>query len=132
MVVDWLPAGVAPAPSAPNDPWAKPRRQDQRTAVLRLKRVLMAILADQGIDLPIASNGPVVRMVVEKLVREAFYAATPPTDGTPEQQGRFRRQKFLAAVDWSEQEQLIGAGEINGVSYLWLTRPEGGEDKELD
>src|SRR5262249_877428 len=64
MVVDWSPPGTAPVSSAvPNDPWAKPKRQDQRTAVLRLKRVLMAILADQGMDLPIAPDGPVVRMV---------------------------------------------------------------------
>jgi hypothetical protein len=128
MVVDWLPPGATAAPSAPDDPWAKPKRQDQRTAALRLKRVLMAILADQGIDLPIAPDGPVVRMVDEKLVRKAFYACTP-ADGTPEQKGRFRRQRFLAAVDWAEQEQLIGAGEVNEVSYLWLARPKS-EDQE--
>ena len=132
MVVDWLPAGTAPALSAPDDPWAKPRRRDQRTAVLRLKRVLMAILADQGVDLPITPNGPVVRMVAEKLVREAFYAATPPADGTPEQQGRFRRQKFLAAVDWAEQEQLIGASAVNGVSYLWLAPRKTEEEEEAN
>src|SRR5262245_30421770 len=37
MVVDWLPPGTASASSTPDDPWAKPKRQDQRTAVLRLK-----------------------------------------------------------------------------------------------
>ena len=118
MVVDW----TGPVPetlSGPDDPWAKPKRQDQRTAALRLKRVLMTILAEQGVDLPIAQDGPVVRMVDEKLVRKAFYACTP-ADGTPEQKGRFRLQKFLAALDWAEQEQLIGAGEVNGVSYLWF------------
>src|SRR5215472_10666721 len=120
LVIDWV---VTPATAAtPQDPWAKPKRQDQRTAALRLKRVLMAILAEQGVDLPIAPDGPVVRMVDEKLVRKAFYACTP-ADGTSEQKGRFRRQKFLAALDWAEQQQLIGAGEVNEVSYLWLARP---------
>src|SRR5262245_39761339 len=131
MVVDWLPPGTAPVPSTPDDPWTKPKRQDQRTAALRLKRVLMAILAEQGVDLPIAPDGPVVRMVAEKFVRKAFYAATP-ADGTPEQKGRFRRQKFLAALDWAEQEQLIGAGEVNEMSYLWLARPKIEEEEELD
>jgi hypothetical protein len=132
MVVDWSSPGTAPAGSAvPNDPWAKPKRQDQRTAVLRLKRVLMAILADQGADLPIAPDGPVVRMVDEKLVRKAFYACTP-ADGTSEQKGRFRRQKFLAALDWAEQQQLIGAGEVNEVSYLWLARPNTDQEEEPD
>ena len=94
MVVDWQPAGCAGTQSGPDDPWAKPKRQDQRTAALRLKRVLMAILAEQGVDLPIAPDGPVVRMVDQKLVRKAFYACTP-AEGTPEQKGRLRRQQFL-------------------------------------
>src|SRR5262245_53071736 len=130
MVVDWLPPGAAPAASAPDDPWAKPKRQDQRTAALRLKRVLMAILADQGVDLPIESNGPGVRMVDQNRVRKAFYAATPADEGTPERKGHFKRQKFLRALDWAEDEQLIGITEVEGVTYLRLTRPseEEGED----
>jgi hypothetical protein len=131
MVIDWQPAGTAPASSAPDDPWAKPKRQDQRTAALRLKRVLMTILAERGVDLPIAPDGPVVRMVDEKLVRKAFYACTP-ADGTSERKGRFRRQKFLAALDWAEQQQLIGAGEVNEVSYLWLARPNTDQEEEPD
>jgi hypothetical protein len=131
MVVDWLPPGSAQAAPAPDDPWAKPKRQDQRTAALRLKRVLMTILAEQGVDLPIPPDGPVVRMVDQKLVRKAFYACTP-AEGTPEQIGRFKRQKFLAALDWAEQNQLIGAGEVNEVSYLWLARMKPEDGQELD
>jgi hypothetical protein len=129
MVVEWLPPGSAEAAPAPDDPWAKPKRQDQRTAALRLKRVLMMILAEQGVDLPVPPDGPVVRMVDQKLVRKAFYVCTV-ADGTPEQIGRFRRQRFLAALDWAEQNQLIGAGEINEVSYLWLARPKTEDEEE--
>ena len=117
-------------PSAPDDPWARPKRQDQRTAALRLKRVLMTILAEQGVDRPIAPGGPVVRIVDQKLVRKAFYACTP-AEGSPEQTGRLRRQRFRAALDWAEQEQLIGVGEIEGLTYLWLVRPKA-EEEELD
>ena len=113
--------------AAPDDPWAKPKRQDQRTAALRLKRVLMTILAEQGVDLPIAPDGPVVRMVDQKLVRKAFYAGTP-AEGSPEQKGQFRRQQFLRALDWAEDEQLIGVGKIEA-SYVWLVRPDP-EDEE--
>jgi AAA domain len=129
MVVDWLPAGSAQAAAPADDPWSKAKRQDQRTAALRLKRVLMTILAEQGVELPIPPDGPVVRMVDQKLVRKAFYACTP-TDGTPEQTGRFRRQRFLAALDWAEQNQLIGAGEVDEVSYLWLARPKIEDEEE--
>ena len=41
------------------------------------------------------------------------------------------RQRFLAALDWAEQKQLIGVGEIEGVTYLWLVRPKA-EEEELD
>ena len=57
MVVDWVPAPPGGAQPQP-DPWAQARRQDQRTAVLRLKRVLMGALADQGVELPIPPDGP--------------------------------------------------------------------------
>src|SRR5262249_6901921 len=124
--------GSAQAAPAADDPWAKPKRQDQRTAALRLKRVLMTILAERGVDLLIPPDGPVVRMVAQKIVRNAVDTCRP-AEGTPEKMGRCRRQKFLAAVDWAEQQQLIGAGEVNEVSYLWLARVEPEEDdQELD
>ena len=91
----------------------------------------MTALAEQGVDRPIAPGGPVVRMVDQKLVRKAFYACTP-AEGSPEQTGRLRRQRFLAALDWAEQEQLIGAGEVNEVSYLWLARPNTDQEEEPD
>ena len=61
--------------------------------MLRLKRILMRILAEKGAEPPIPPNGPVVRMVDQEIIREQFYMHTP-ADGTPEQKGNFRRQKF--------------------------------------
>jgi hypothetical protein len=123
MVVDWSPSAAAQAaPDMPDDPWAKPKRQDQRTAVLRLKRVLEEALAEDGLELPIA-DGPVVRMVDQELVREAFYACTL-ADGTPKQKAKFRLQKFHRALDWAEDNRLIGVGDIGDCTYIWLTRPD--------
>src|SRR5262249_61282326 len=115
--VDWLPRAAAGPPSK-SDMWAHPRRQDQRTAVLRLKRVLMTILAEQGVDLPITPDGPTVRMVDQERVRKAFYASTP-ADGTSKQKRQFRYAQFKRALDWAEQEQLIAIGEIGDVTYNW-------------
>jgi hypothetical protein len=129
MVVDWLPPGSAQDASAPDDPWAKPKRQDQRTAALRLKRVLMTILAEQGVDLPIPPDGPEVRMVDQKVVRKAFYACTV-ADGTTKQQRQARHTQFKSALNWAEQNQLIGVGEIGDITYLWLARPDFDEDTE--
>ena len=128
MVVDWQSAPVGGAP-AQSDPWQQCRRQDQLAAVLRLKRVLMSILAEKGVELPIPPNGPVVRMVNLEIVREQFYRQTP-ADGTPQQKGNLRRQKFLRALEWAEHKRLIGIEDINGVSYLRLTRPDPETDEE--
>jgi hypothetical protein len=123
MVVDWKPAGAACGPKTPPDPWSLCRRQDQKTAVLRLKRVLMAELAERGVGRPVGPDGPTVRMIDQELVREQFYLHTP-AEGTPAQKGEFRRKRFNRAVDWAEDQQLIGVLEVDGVTYLRLTQPE--------
>src|SRR5262249_53458518 len=125
-VLDWLPPGSVKAAPAPDDPWAKPKRQDQRTAVLRLKRVLMSILAEQGTDLPIPPDGPVVRMVDQNALRAAFYAATPVEEAA-KQTRQARHAQFKAALAWAEQERLIGIGEVEEAPYAWLNKP--GEDE---
>jgi hypothetical protein len=130
MVVEWQPAGAAGAQPQP-DPWAQCRRQDQRTAVLRLKRVLHEALAEQGVALPIPPDGPVVQMIDQEIVRERFYVGTP-ADGTPEQKGKLRRQKFSRALDWAEDQQLISVGEIGDVSYIWVTRTDPLDTREED
>ena len=99
--------------------------------MLRLKRILMSILAENGVELPIPPNGPVVRMVDQEIVRDQFYMQTPAT-GTPEQKGRFRRQRYLSALDWAEQKRLIGVVEIGGVTYLYLLNPQKEAEQELD
>jgi len=134
MVVDWLPAGAAGAQAQPEpDPWSLSRRQDQRTAVLRLKRVLFEALAEQGVDLSVPPDGPVVRMVDQEIVRQQFYACTP-ADGTPKQKADFRRQKFFRAVDRAECDRLIVVHEIGETTYFRLGQPNvtatSGEDDE--
>ena len=133
-VIDWQPAG-APDSTRPGaarpapDPWAECRRQDQRTAVLRLKRVLMDILADRGVDLPIPPDGPTVRMIDQEIVREQFYSRTP-AEGTPKQKRQLRFLQFRRALGWAEDQQLIGVAEIGDVTYLRLSRPQDeGEDE---
>ncbi len=65
--------------------------------MLRLKRVLMDILADRGVDLPIPPDGPTVRMVDQEIVREQFYSRTP-AEGTPKQKRQLRFQQFKRAL----------------------------------
>ena len=127
MVVDWnaKPSETTP----PNDPWQQSRRQDQRTAALRLKRVLMSVLAETGVDQSLSPDGPMVRMVDQEIVRAEFYAHTP-ADGTPERKGNLRRQKFSRALGWAEENGLIGVKEVDDVVYLSLTRPNMADETE--
>jgi hypothetical protein len=144
MVIDWLPSGSVEVAPAPDDPWIKGcRRDDQRVAMARLKRVLLVALAEQGVEQPIpdalprrtsppsigdevrprsASDAPAVRMVPQEIVREAFYLCTPD-DPRQTQRSRFDRTR-----DHAEWLELIQAGKVDGVVYLWLTRPEKDED----
>jgi hypothetical protein len=129
MVVDWQSVPPRGHTQPEPDPWRQCRRQDQQTAVTRLKRALEAALADYGVELAIPPDGPLVRMVDQELVRQQFYIHTP-ADGSLEQKGNLRRQKFLRALDWAEHKQLIGIQDIDGISYLWLTRPDPQTDEE--
>ena len=147
MVVDWLPAGAAApqAPPPPDNPWIKGcRRDDQKAIMSRFKRVLLAALAEQGGERPIPSkvpaqssppigdelftptlDAPVVRMVDQGIVREAFDLHTP------QDTRQTRYERFKAARDRAEQLGLLQAGNIDGATYLWLTRPdpEAGEGR---
>jgi hypothetical protein len=141
MIVNWLPAGTgAVAPMPPDDPWiADCHREDQRVGMSRFKRVLMTALAEHGVDrsallvrtssFPIgdrsadrSADGPTVRMVAQEIVQEAFYLCTPD-DPKQTQHSRFTR-----ARDRAEQKGLIGAVNIDGVTYLWLPRPDPQQD----
>jgi hypothetical protein len=119
MVVDWQAGPASPKPESMGDPWQDDRRTDSRQGMLLLKRVLMSVLANQGVDLTSESNGPVLRMVDQEVARAEFYARTA-ADGTEEQKRKLRWQRFTRAVNRAEEKQLIGVREINGTTYLWL------------
>jgi hypothetical protein len=131
MIVDWLPNASGGASGGPGpDPWAQSRRQDQRTAVLRLKRIMMGALAEHGVELEIPPNGPTVWMINQEVVRGLFYTQTP-ADGTPKQKRDLRHKQFSRALDWAEAQELIGVHEIDGVVYLRLcsVEAEGNDDE---
>jgi hypothetical protein len=121
-VVDWQ-SGPGTSQGPPDDPWGMSRQSSLRTTALRLKRILMSMLAERGVDQPTATDGPIVRMIDREIVRNEFYAQTP-SDGTPDQKAQLRRKQFNRVLDWAEAQQLIGIREIGELTYLWLTRPE--------
>jgi hypothetical protein len=55
-----------------------------------------------------------------------------PATGMPKQKGRFRRQRYLSALDWAEQKRLVGVAEIGDVTYLYLLNPQTEAEQPLD
>ena len=130
MVVDWQPNTPGGNQARPGpDPWAQSRRQDQRAAVLRLKRVMMGAMAEHGVEREIPPDGPAAWMIDQEVVRGLFYAQTP-ADGTPKQKADFRRKQFNRALDWAEAQELIASHEIDDVVYLRLCSHKAGDDNE--
>jgi hypothetical protein len=70
------------------------------------------------------ADAPVVRMVDQETVQEAFYLCTA---GDPRQT---QHSRFTRARDRAEVLGLIRIGNIDGVTYLWLVRPESADDEE--
>ena len=125
-VINWQPER---SPEAV-DPWTDARLESQRGPALRLKRILMAVLAEHGVELPIpGTDGTVSRWVDQEIVREQFYQATP-VDGTPQQKGKARRQKFQRALEWAEERRLISICAIEEVTYLRLLDPHEEHEPE--
>jgi hypothetical protein len=128
LVVDWTAPSAAPAGPGP-DPWEGERRTDARQAMLLLKRVLMAKLAEHGVQLELTTGGPTVRGIDQELVREEFYQQTP-ADGSERQKQDFRRKRFARTINRAIEKRLIGMRENFAVTYLWLlpNQPTGEDD----
>ena len=65
-------------------------------------------------------------MVID-IVRDRFYFATPVT-GTPEYKRKERQQQFKRALNFAQKERLIGVGEFDGVTHLWLITDRDDDD----
>jgi len=127
LVVDWTAPAAATGPGP--DPWEGERRTDARQAMLLLKRVLMAKLAEHGVELELTTGGSTMRGIDQELVREEFYQQIP-ADGTERQKQDFRRKRFTRTINRAIEKRLIGMREIGPVTYLWLLpyQPNAGED----
>jgi hypothetical protein len=128
LVVDWT-APTATSGLGP-DPWEGERRTDARQAMLLLKRVLMAKLAEHGEELELTTGRPTVRGINQEVVREEFYQQTP-ADGTERQKRDVRRKRFARAINRAIEKRLIGMREIGAVTWLWLLPNLPSEDDDF-
>jgi AAA domain len=114
-VIEWS----AHAAGKQDDLWEAGRQADTVIAMRTLRRAMMKLLAEHGIDLTLESGDPAVRAIDEERVREEFNANTV-AEGTPEQKQEAKRKRFRRTRDRAQKEGLIGRHEIDGVVYLWF------------
>jgi hypothetical protein len=111
VVIDWQQQTAKPADAN----WSKSLRL--------LRQVLMTMLADAGSDATPFPDGPVVRAVDIKLIRNEFYRQYP-ADGDERQKATARRQAFHRVVKDAQAKGLITTREVEGVQLIWPTKPE--------
>jgi hypothetical protein len=110
VVIDWNP----PQASATNANWSK--------SLLLLRRVLMNLLADVGVDITPFIDGPTVRAVDIGIVRTEFYKRYA-ADGDTKQKADARRMAFNRAIKDATAKNLIVTRECGNVQYVWLANP---------
>ena len=130
MVVDWQPNTPGGNQAQPGpDPWAQTRRQDQRAAVLRLKRVLISAMANHGFewaDPARWSSG------MDDRPGGGPWAVLCPDTGGGHAKTEDRRPAcaIQTGAGWAEAQGLIASHEIDDVVYLRLCSHEAGEPNE--
>jgi hypothetical protein len=122
LVIEWGEQIEKPAVTSKATGWSK------TTNLLR--QVLMRMLVDAGEDIRPWSDGPMVRAVKYELVRAEFYKSSPP-DGDPKQRAENRKKALMRAAEQAHDRDLVGIREIEGVSWIWLTKlAEKGQERD--
>jgi hypothetical protein len=118
-VIDWE-AGATT--TGTDDPWkSAARRTDARLAMDALRRAMMSLLAEYGVEKELEPEAPAILMIDQERVREEFCANTTAEGATPKQKQKVKQQRFRRALDKAEEQGLIGRRDIEGVTYLWFT-----------
>ena len=111
LVIEWSRRAAPP----PNAVWSK--------SLKLLRRILVAVLADNGQDIAPFADGPVVRACDLDILRAEF-GRQHPAEGNDRQKADVRRKAFKRAIDRALTDGLIATREVNGVQLVWLVKPE--------
>jgi hypothetical protein len=108
---------TAPAPPPDQDgAWTK--------ALVLLRRVVMALLAEAGETIRPFTDGPEVRAIRSDIVRGEYIKQLPDDGDDPKKKNARRRQAYHRAVTNARDRNLINVREIGGTEYLWLATKE--------
>jgi AAA domain len=124
LVIDWQETGAAPNE---DDQWenAAGRQAQAKLAMRTLRRAMMKLLAEHGVEKAPEPGAIEVRMIDQELVRQEFYENTA-ADGDAKQKQNAKRQRFKRTLDRAEEQGLIGRRELERVTYLWFNNLRSG------
>jgi AAA domain len=114
LVLDW---GAAPEAKASKDDWG----YGKSTNLLR--RIIMRLLADCGIDLAPWADGPMVRALNLKMVRTEFLKSYYAEGDTPKKARDAKAAAFKRAIDIAIEKTAIVVREVGDEHFVWLTKP---------
>jgi AAA domain len=113
LVLDW--GQAAATLRASKDDWGKGK------GLKLLRRIVMSLLVDQGVELKPWADSPMVRALKLETVRAEFFKAHYVAAETEKAKQNAKRMAFQRAVEAAVGRGVIATREIGGTEYVWLT-----------
>lgn len=114
LVLDWGKTAAATARTGKDD-WGKGK------GVKLLRRIVMSLLVDQGVELKPWADSPMVRALKLEMVRAEFFKAHYVAAETGKAKQNAKRMAFQRAVEAAVARGVIATREIVDTEYVWLT-----------
>ena len=114
LVLDW--GGVAMPPKRAQDSWGKGK------GVSLLRRIVMSMLVDQGVDLKPWADGATVRALKVEQVKAEFFKSYYTDGETTGIKQKAKRVAFQRAVELAVERGILAVREGDGEGHLWLAR----------
>jgi len=115
LVIDWE-APTAPQAAKDND-WGRGK------GVKHLRRIIMSLLPEIGIDIRPFADGPMVRALKVDVVQAEFFKSYPGGGETAGAKRRARWAAFQRALTDAVGRNVLITREIGGEDYVWLAQP---------
>jgi AAA domain len=116
LVIDWgaLPEAPTKDGKSAKDDWGRSK------AVKLLRRIIMGLLADVGVEVRPWADGPTVRALKVELVKAEFCKGWYAEGDTPKRTRDAKRMAFKRAIDAAVDRRVIVLREVGGEDYVWL------------
>jgi hypothetical protein len=115
LAIDWR-EGSPAAAAARKESWPK--------SLKILKRALLNVLDDHGVEQRPFADGPVVRAAKVDILRDEFFRTYHADSETDQQRKEAKKKAFQRALRDAHERDLVGIREIDGVDFVWFAKAE--------